>query len=222
MPIIIDTLKKITDPKIAFIENFKDLASNESDNEYLKQLSEQVVALDFKGENAEFTLNAPSSPGSKAIIKDTIGYKGKIDDSVPPSYAKTVSVHGSLNWELPGGGLYGFSGIDVETGKINNASGWEYEAIEEASDENADFIGELSDVGKEVSDVDGALDYGQNWIVFDPTNVEAGDPFYAFVSHGDCIVQQIKGSKNLKFGSMVIRVMVQSILGEKCFEEVNN
>jgi hypothetical protein len=119
-----------------------------------------------------------------------------VDDDVPADTSALTRVHNCISWDVMGAGPYGLNG--VFNGKINSG-GWEWDALEEAEDENANFISSVKEAGLELKDVVSPLSYGQNWVIYHPSeSVAPGQPALYFVSHGDCVAKRLPGEFTLK------------------------
>jgi hypothetical protein len=150
----------------------------------------------------------------EAVMELRRPYSGDTGDA-PPSVAEVVRVHQGIGWESPGGGGIGFAGVR------NGSWNWEPRALEEAGERNREFLRELNQAGLTVEDVQGAFDYGQNWLIWHPVRRNAlGEPALYFVSHGDCVAVEVTGAADLTYGQVLLRLMVQNITGEEVFEEI--
>jgi hypothetical protein len=127
-------------------------------------------------------------------------------------------VHNGIGWESPGGGGFGFSGW--RDGRFSGC-GWEYHALTEAREGNAEFLAELAAAGLRPRDVLGASEYGQNWLIWHPVRRNGlGEPALYFVSHEDCVARPVAAADNLSFGPLLLSVMGQEILGLDLLDEV--
>jgi hypothetical protein len=150
----------------------------------------------------------------EAVIELRRPYDGDTGGA-PASVAEVVRVHGSIGWDSLGGGGIGFSGA------VNGSWNWEPEALIEAADRNEVFLRELDAAGLTYEDVDGAFDYGQNWLIWHPARRNAlGEPALYFVSHGDCLAVEVKGAADLTYGQILLRLMAQNITGDEVFDEI--
>ncbi|MBW1295030.1 hypothetical protein [Aquimarina litoralis] len=139
----------------------------------------------------------------------------------PKSWIEVSKVHNGISWESLGGGYLGFNGIQEGGSAIEQS--WEYYFLEEAEEENEEFITSLKDNGYGIEDTEGIIDYGQNWVIAHPGKInQLGEPTLYFVSHGDCEAVLIEEAQNLEMGQVLLRVIAEYILDEDYFEETYN
>ena len=58
-------------------------------------------------------------------------------------------------------------------------------------------------------------------MILNPADLnDMGEPMLYFVSHGDCKAVEVKAARSLKWGPIVLRVMVEKLMGETDFVEI--
>lgn len=143
-------------------------------------------------------------------------YDGDVE-GFPVSFMKLINLHNGISWKAGGGGYYGFDGFqyDEDENEVRfDGSGFENDYIEEGDNES--FLTTQENKGLSVDDVISPMDYGQNWIIWNPTKKnKVKEPELCFVSHEDCEVVTIKKAKNLYFGPFFLRVMYMNIVDSK-------
>ena len=150
--------------------------------------------------------------------KDVEGY--------PASFMRVIKVHNGISWKAGGGGYFGFGGFeyDEDDDEVRfNGSSFESDCLEEGDKES--FLDALDDKGLSIEDVISPMDYGQNWIIWNPLKKnKVKEPELCFVSHEDCAVAPIKKAKDLHFGPFFLRVIYLNIVDyhSEVLDEVYN
>jgi hypothetical protein len=205
------------DQRAAVARHLRVLTASDKDRELLDRLMERFRRAEVSDSDNQLHLVFESVESDECVVECSAPYSGP-DGDVPPSMLAVARVHNGMGWEYGGGGGIGFDGIS-EGGVCGG--GWESDALTDAEDENAEFLGRLAAAGLDARDVPSPGDYGQNWLIWDPTDRNAlGEPVLYFVSHGDCIAQPVTEARDLPYGSQLLRLMVQDILDETMFSAV--
>jgi predicted DNA-binding WGR domain protein len=203
-------------PGEAFKTHFAFLVQTPACAELLTKLAERVREVRVKPDGLDWVLG--SQYGKDTVVACKKPYDEPVGKSVPKTVAAVLSVHNGIEWQTGGGGSYGFMG--VHDGRFIGSGNWEYDALEEAGEDNEAFLVALEDKELSPEDVDSPISYGQNWIIWNPAQKNAlGEPAYFFVSHGDCVAVEIKAAKPLSFGALLLRVMSDTIAGTNCLAE---
>ena len=212
------SLETAPDQRSALFEYLKPLLTQSPECEkLLERLLEGFQELSLSGDGGfEFSFS-DTREDEEYTVTFLEPFTGTPDESVPSSMIDFCRVHNGVEWT---GYLdSGFNGL-TDNGEVASG-GWECEALEEAEKSNADFLKKLKDAGLEVDDVPGPFDYGQNWLILHPGEKnKIGESRLYFVSHGDCKAVPVKAAENLRWGPIVLRVMVQNMLGRSGFTEV--
>lgn len=191
-------------------------AQTGEDRAVLDRLVARLVRVEAADERLGLVFSYARYDDEECLVECGAPYDGPAG-SVPPSTLGVARVHNGLNWDYLGGGGMGFLG--VEEGSVCEG-GWEADALADAAEDNAEFLGRLRTAGLSVDDVESPMDYGQNWFIWDPTQTNALDePVLYFVSHGDCVAVPVDSARDLAFGPLLLRVMAQDILDERTLKE---
>jgi hypothetical protein len=205
------------DAKVAIRQHLAFLAESDECERLLDALVALFVSVRISGGRLEVVLRYPDFDHD-CVVKFAAPYDGPAE-GVPASVVKVVRIHNGIVAESFGGGWFGFWGF--ADGAFVGSGGWEYEALEEAEDDNAVFLDRLREAGLGPEDVQSPCEYGQNWLIWNPVEKNAlGEPTVYFVSHGDCVATPVAGARDVAFGPLVLRVLAQGIADEEVFEEV--
>ena len=188
--------------------------------ELVKRVTNVKIAKVKGKEQLEVTLDGKlDDKPSEYFIRLGPPFEGEPSPNIPKSYLKVVAQHNQIILGCKYGSAF-FGGLDK---KGNYGCGtWEFDAILENRRDNKAFLENLAKVGYVPKDISGPIDYGQNWIVINPTqHLPNGEPTWSFVSHGDCIVNAPL-SQQLDFGPILLRLWIQFILEKEIFSEVYN
>jgi len=186
------------------------LTSTEECGKLLDRLMGQFVRADIDGERLTL-LFTHAEFDDECLVECEAPYVGDAD--VPASYLAACHVHNGMALESIGGGWYAYGGcVD---GRFANGGAWEWQALEEAGDDNAEFLTGLREAGLRPRDVLSPCDFGQNWLIWNPAERNSlGEPTVYFVSHGDCAAVPVDEVRDLGFGALYLRVLVQAIVGD--------
>lgn len=205
------------DPRAAVADHLAKLAATDECRALLPRLSRQLRRLETNDRGLLLIFEYVEYEGDECVVTCGPPYEGPAGD-LPPSMLAAAAVHNGLCWEYAGGGFIGFAGL--RDGRLVSTC-WEPEILVDAGHENADFLQRLERAGLTTDDVESPADFGQNWLFWDPTERNAlGEPVLCFVSHGDGVATPVTAARDLPFGAVLLRLMVQDILGEEVFEEV--
>ncbi|WP_299442434.1 hypothetical protein [uncultured Aquimarina sp.] len=199
-------------------EHLSFMIKNEEDRTILDNIITQFLKAEVQNNQLLLTFQHAEYDDEEVILEcqaPLIAKKG------PTSWLDLAKVHNGISWESLGGGYLGFNGIQKNGFAVEQS--WEYEALEEAEEENAEFINSLKEAGFTVADTEGILDYGQNWVIAHPGQMnKLGEPTLYFVSHGDCEAVLIKEALDLEMKQIVLRVIAEYILDADYFSETYN
>jgi hypothetical protein len=206
------------DQRVAVREHLRFLTGSPECERLLDDLMTQFVTARLAGERLELVFRYRKYDDEDLEVVCGPPYLGEVE-GVPPSVVEVIRVHSAMGWESLGGGGVGFYG-SAQHG-FGGAGGWETEALEEAEEDNTEFLAGLATAGLTPEDVPGCCDYGQNWLIWNPVEKNAlGEPPVYFVSHGDCVATPVKAARDLAFGPFFLRLMVQDICGTPVFTEI--
>ncbi|MBA3581411.1 MAG: hypothetical protein H0W44_03045 [Gammaproteobacteria bacterium] len=199
-------------------EHLMFLVSGSEDEELLDNLMEQFVEADIIDEKLVLRFEYADNKGEMADIKCEAPFEGD-DDAAPASWVALAQAHNGIHWEARGGGWFTFNGLNEDGGC--KEWGWDFNVLEEASDDNESFIESLEEAGYSLPDLLGVIDYGQNWIIGNPAELNAMDePTLHFVSHDECIAAYIDSADDLTLPQFFLRLLCETILNEKHIEEI--
>lgn len=219
----VDTLIDAEEPSQALFDYLKPLMTQSAEcEELLRRLVATARDLSvYEDASLEFyVLPAGVDENDEDDLVKVIfqaPFTGKVHAAVPPSMAAFCRHHNGVTWER----YLDFSFYGLGRSGGISEGGWESEALEEAGEDNADFLAELADAGMGPDDVCGPIDYGQNWLILHPAKKNAlGEDALYFVSHGNCEAVEVKRARDLGWGPIMLRVMVQDMFGRSGFGEV--
>ena len=199
------------DPKAAATAHLAFLADSDECRQLLDALMERFVEVRLADQKLEVVLrDGRDSVDGERVIRLAPPFLGEAADR-PPSVVDVIRVHNGIEWEAGGGGWFGF--YHSESG-FGGSGGWDCEALEEAAEDNAEFLAQLAAAGLGPEDVEGCCDFGQNWLIWHPAEQNTrGEPTVYFVSHDDCVAQPVVSARELGFGPLLLRVLAWDVLG---------
>lgn len=119
-------------------------------------------------------------------------YEGAIVAGLPTSVIEACKIANGVEFESAGGGCLGYIGI--VHGSFVGSGNWDPGCFDD----------------EEIEGLEGAMDYGQNWICFnDLKKNKLGEPQLYFVSHEGGEPEVIKKANALSFGQVTLRVISQ-------------
>jgi hypothetical protein len=205
------------DPKASLARHLAFLTASDDCRKLLERLLARLRRVQTAGDRLHLVFEYVEYPDKECVVVCLAPYDGPAGD-VPPSMLVVARVHNGIWWEYGGGGGIGFNGLSPDGVP---GGGWEYEALTDAAQENAEFLARLDAAGLGPEDVESPGDYGQNWLIWDPVQLNAlGEPVLYFVSHGDCVAVPVDEARDLPYGPQLLRLMVQDILGEQMYSAV--
>jgi hypothetical protein len=212
-----EALVDADDQRATVMAHLSQFASTPECHEMLARLMERFERVELDDERLVLVFTYAEYPDTECLVTCDVPYDGPAGD-VPASTLAVARVHNGFVWEYEGGGWIGFNGV---SDGVVQGGGWEWQALTEAAEANAVFLERLAAAGLKPLDVDSPSDYGQNWLIWDPTERNAlGEPVLLFVSHEDCEAVPVVEARDLPFGAVLLRLMVQDILGEDVFGAV--
>ncbi len=209
------TIVESRDPKAAVTAHLAFLADSGECRQLLAALMERFVEVRRAGRKLELVLR--DGADEERVISFAPPFVGEAGDR-PPSVVDVIRVHNGIEWEAGGGGWFGF--YHSESG-FGGSSGWECELLEEAAEDNADFLAQLAAAGLGPEDVEGCCDFGQNWLIWHPAEKNTrGEPTVYFVSHDDCVARPVAGARELGFGPLLLRILAWDVLDSQVLDTV--
>jgi hypothetical protein len=206
------------DPKAAMTAHLAFLADSDECRQLLDSLMAQFVEVRLADQKLELVLrDGKYGDDEERLIRFAPPFMGEAADT-PPSVVDVIRVHNGIEWEAGGGGWFGF--YHSESG-FGGSGGWECEALEEAAEDNAEFLAQLAAAGLGPEDVEGCCDFGQNWLIWHPAEKNTrGEPTVYFVSHGDCVAEPVASARELGFGPLLLRILAWDVLGSQVLDTV--
>ena len=196
------------------------LADSPESEAMLGDLLGNLVTARIENDSLELVFRYVEFDDETCVVGFRPPYAGDTSDA-PPSVGEVARVHNGIGWESLGGGGFGFIGF--HDGRFVGGGGWEPEALLDAAEENRAFLDQLDEAGLTPDDVLSPSDYGQNWLIWHPTEKNAhGEPAVYFVSHGDCVATPVTRARDLAFGPLMLAIMAQEILDRDVLDEVYN
>ena len=203
--------KKPAEAVYKHLEEF--LTQSDECKTILKKLMLNFIEVKISGERLEITFK--SQYKDNYTVRLAPPYLEKVDKKFPSSFVNLLKYHNGISFNGGRGPGFGFGGFENEDGDVYfNGSSFENEALEEG--DNEDFLDALDNKGLSVDDVISPIDYGQNWIIWNPIKKnKKGEPQLCFVSHESCEVEPIKKAGDLFFGPVFLRIMYKNIVDYK-------
>lgn len=207
-----------SDPKAAMAAHLAFLTDSDECRQLLNALMEQFVEVRLADQKLELVLrDRRYGDDEERVIGFAAPFLGDASGT-PPSVVDMIRVHNGIEWEAGGGGWFGF--YHSESG-FGGSGGWEHDALEEAAEDNAEFLAQLAAAGLGPEDVQGCCDFGQNWLIWHPAEKNTrGEPVVYFVSHGDCVAVPVAGARELGFGPLILRVLAWDVLDDRVLDTV--
>ncbi|MDY8138532.1 hypothetical protein [Aquimarina sp. 2201CG5-10] len=204
--------------KEAISKHLSFLCKNEDDIKALHKIMNQFIKATADNDRLLLTFQHALYDDDEVIIECLAPFTG---DQGPKSWVEVANIHNGIFWESLGGGYIGFNGLQEKGYAIDQS--WEYEALEEAEEENSEFIESLTKHGYGTEDTEGIIDYGQNWVIAHPGKMnQLNEPTLYFVSYGDCEAVLIQKAQNMTMGQVLLRMIAAYILDEDYFSEIYN
>ncbi|GAA0732270.1 hypothetical protein GCM10009430_45310 [Aquimarina litoralis] len=199
-------------------EHLSFMTKNKEDEEILDLIIAQFLKAEISNDQLLLTFQHKEYEDEEVILECNAPFE---TEKGPKSWIEVAKIHNGISWESLGGGYLGFNGIQAGGSAIEQS--WEYYFLEEAEEENEEFITSLKDNGYGIEDTEGVIDYGQNWVIAHPGKMnQLGEPTLYFVSHGDCEAVLIEEAQNLEMGQVLLRVIAEYILDADYFSETYN
>jgi len=204
--------------KDAIRKHLSFMIKNEEDRTILDNIIKQFLKAEVENGQLLLTFQHAEYDDEEVLLECQAPF---IAEKGPTSWIDLAKVHNGISWESLGGGYLGFNGIQENGCAIDQS--WDYSYLEEAEEENEEFINSLKENGYGVEDTEEIIGYGQNWVIAHPGQMnELGEPKLYFVSHGDCEAVLIEEAQNLEMKQVILRVLAEYMLDEDYFSETYN
>ncbi|MFD2564628.1 hypothetical protein [Aquimarina rubra] len=204
--------------KEAIREHLGFMAKTEEDQGILDSIITQFIKAEVNNEQLLLTFQHAEYDDEEVVLECKAPFKA---EKGPASWVDLAAMHNGIAWESLGGGYLGFNGIQKNGFAIDQS--WDYSYLEEAEEENEEFINSLKENGYGVEDTEEIIGYGQNWVIAHPGQMnQLGEPTLYFVSHGDCEAVLIEEAQNFEMGQVLLRVIAEYMLDDDYFDETYN
>jgi hypothetical protein len=162
------------------------LIDEKDEDELIAGLMEQFIRAEYDGNTLKMTFEN-ASDGEELNVAFAPPYMGAINEKTPPSWRKLAALHNYIFWQLGDGSHISFNGIKENGGCYFGS--WDPDYLSEYRMESEELQRKFQMLEANADEFPSPFNYGQDWIVAEPTSGEKEPELY-FAPHDGCELEE--------------------------------